>query len=211
MMEEHDMNVFDVHAIGWVATRDLFSDGVRRLLGLASRFDNAALDRLGKRWATLGASVADDQRAAGLVARILQPRRVPLSARSVAALRAFAEELAAAAPLLYSRAALRERCLSRCINFLGSVLACIVLGHYASPALPLVDSAMLSFFLLACWSLATAAQLFTSLKVVGSLASGKPREDQQTGVAERRPREHPWPGNDRRRELPGRPKDPTPR
>ncbi len=176
------MNVFDMHAIGWVATRDLFSDSFRRLLGLAPRFDDAGLDRLAARWTALGVSVTDDQRAAGLVERLTRPRRIPLSARSVAALRAFVAELAAAAPSLYSRAALRERCLSRCVNFLGSLLCCIVLGRYASPALPSVGAAMAGFFVVACWSLGTAAQLFTALRVVGSLLSAKPNEDRQAGV-----------------------------
>lgn len=204
------MNVFDVHAIGWVATRDLFVEGFRKLFGLAPRFGNVALDRLAGRWAALSASVADDQRAAGFVTRVLQPRRVPLSARSVAALRAFVEELAAGAPGLYSRAALRERCVSRCINFLGGLLLCIVLGHYASPgspAPPSIGAAMASFFVLTCWSLGTAAQLFTSLKVVGSLAPGKLPESQQTGVAH----ESSWPMNDRGHGLHRRPKDPASR
>lgn len=177
------MNVFDVHAIGWVATRDLFADVFRKLFGLASRFDNAGLDRLAARWTALGVAVADDQRAAGLVTRLMQPRRIPLSARSTAALRAFVAELGATAPSLYSRAALRERCLSRGVNFLGSLLCCVVLAHYATPALPSVSAAMAGFFVVACWSLGTAAQLFTALKVVGSFRTGEPHENRPSGVA----------------------------
>jgi hypothetical protein len=177
------MNVFSVHSIGWVATRDLCSDFFRKRLGLAPRFDSAALGRVAGRWEALSAAVSNDRHTAGLVMRLAYPRRVPLSAGSVAALRAFIEELVAAAPGLYSRAALRERCLSRCVNFLGSSLVCLMIGHSAPAGSHAAGSAIASFFVIACWSLATAAQLFNAFKVVDSLAPGKPREDRQAGAA----------------------------
>jgi len=166
------MNVFSVHSIGWVATRDLFGDVFRKRLGLAPRFDNAALGRVAGCWEALSAAVSDDRRTAGLVLRLAYPRRVPLSATSEAAFRAFLEELVAAAPALYSREALRERCLSRCANFLGSSLVCLMIGHSAPPGSHAAGAAIASFFVVACWSLATAAQLFNAFRVLESLGRG---------------------------------------
>ncbi|MCC6193845.1 MAG: hypothetical protein IT518_05185 [Burkholderiales bacterium] len=185
-LEARYMNVLDVHAIGWVATRDLAADSVCKLVGLASRFDIARLGRLAACWATLRAAVADDQYAAGFAARLMQPRRVPLSTKSVAALGAFVQELTAAAPGLYSRVALRERCLTRAVQFLGSMLCGVALAHYASPATPSIGAATISFFVAAFWSLATAAQLFIAYRIVGSLASQKAPGPQLEGDDDRR-------------------------
>ena len=178
------MNVFSVHSLGWVATRDLWDESLRKRFGLARRFYEAALGRVAGRWESLISAVSDDRRAESWVARLGHPRRLPLSARSVAALRAFVAELVAAAPGLYGRAALRERCLSRCINFLGSSLICILLGHYPSPGSSAAGAgaAIAAFFVIAGWSLATAGQLFKAFKVVDALAP-RPREDRQIGAA----------------------------
>ena len=165
------MNGFDVQAIGWIVTRDLCTEAARRFLGLTPRFERAALDELARRWDNVNAAVLGDQRAMSCAARILRPRRTPLSNSSVAAMKAFIEELVTLSPHLYGYAGLRSRCLGECVQLIASLVCCLLFGLYASPDTPMFGRASLCFFLVGCWSSAVTFQLYRACRLTDRLGA----------------------------------------
>ncbi|HEX9275415.1 MAG TPA: hypothetical protein VGA51_03320 [Casimicrobiaceae bacterium] len=163
------MNGFDVQAIGWIVTRDLCSEAARRFLGLNPRFDRAALEELARRWANVNETVLDDQRTMSLTARIMRPRRTPLSNNSVAAMKAFVQQLVTLSPGLYDYQALRSRCLGECVQLVASFVCCLLFGLYASPDAPMFGRASLCFFLVGCWFSAVTFQLYVACRLIGRL------------------------------------------
>ena len=163
------MNGFDVQAIGWIVTRDLCTELARALLGLRPRLERAALEKLASRWLSLNAAVLDDQRTRSYAAQILWPRRIRLSERSEAAMKAFIAELVAFSPRMYGYQGLRGRCFGECVQLVASFLCSVMLGHYGSTDIPTLGQASLGFFLLGCWSFAVTVQLYGACRLVGRL------------------------------------------
>jgi hypothetical protein len=130
------VNGFDVQAIGWIVTRDLCTELARSLLGLRPRLERAALDELASRWLSLNAAVLGDQRTRSYAAQMLWPRRVRLSERSEAKLKAFIAELVAFSPRMYGYQGLRGRCFEECIQLVASFLCSVMLGRYGSTDIP---------------------------------------------------------------------------
>jgi hypothetical protein len=165
------VNALDVQAIGWIVTRDLWRDAARAFTGLKPRFDRASLDALASRWVLVTAALSDDHDTTSGIARIVRPRRMPLSARSERAMQAFIRQLVAACPQLYCREALRTRCLGGLGRLIGSFVGCFILACYVAPETALVARASLGFFLVGCWSFATTFQLFVAHRLVARFAS----------------------------------------
>ena len=170
-MKGSRVNRIDVQAIGWIVTRDLCSEGARAYCGLKPRLEKATLQELGRRWLNVGAAVKDDQMTMSLVTRIMCPRRAPLSKKSEEAMKAFLGKLVACSPGLYGHQALRGRCLGGCVHVMASFLCCLMVGHYASPESPMLGWASLGFFIMGCWSLAVAYQLFVACRLIGRLGA----------------------------------------
>jgi hypothetical protein len=159
------MNAVDVNAVGWIVTRDLWVETARRALDLPPRFDDVALERLGRAWLCLDSSVRDDQQAMPAATWLLCPRHAPLSARSEQAMAVFVDELVAVCPALYAHRALANRCLGACGRLIASVLCATLAACFATPAMPMSSLASLSFFVFGCWSLATALQLSIAFRI----------------------------------------------
>ena len=170
------MNVLDVHAVGWVVTRDLRAESARRLLGCQPRLDRAALDDLGPLWARLINAVRDDQRRMDLAMRIVAPRHAVLSPKSEDALAAFVAKLVAICPRLYARDALRARSFGACGRLIASFLCAVVSAQAASPELPLMGFASLAFFVVAFWSAATTFQLRVACHLTATLHADAARQ-----------------------------------
>lgn len=159
------MNAVEVNAVGWIVTRDLWIETARRALDLPPRFDDVALERLGRAWLRLDTSVRDDQQALSTTTRLLRPRHTPLSSRSEQAMAGFVDELVAVCPALYAHRALAERCLGACGRLIASLACGLLAAWLASPAVPVSPLAALSFFVFACWSLTTAMQLAIACRI----------------------------------------------
>lgn len=177
------MNGFDVQAIGWIVTRDLCSELVRTSVGLRPKLERAALDDLASRWLRLNAAVLDDQRTRSWAAQLMWPRRVLLSEKSEAALKAFITELVAFCPGWYGHRGLRVRCFAGAVQLVASFLCGAMLAGYGSTDAPILARASLCFFLLGCWSFAITVQLYGACRLVGRLGTepAARRRDAATG------------------------------
>jgi hypothetical protein len=81
------VNGFHLQAVGWVVTRDVCWEIVRRFLGLRPRLPEAAFDELGRGWERVERSARDDlSNTHSCWMSLIAPRRVPLSSRTEAAL-----------------------------------------------------------------------------------------------------------------------------
>jgi hypothetical protein len=163
------VNGFDVHAVGWVVTRDMCGEAARTFLCLEPRLERDALEPLAALWYRVVVATREDQSALDYATRLLEPRRTPLSVRSEAAMRAFAGKLVEVCPRLYAHEALRRRCLGACGRLIASLLCFLLLAASASPAAPLLGLASVCFLLVACWSFATTSQLFAAYRLIGQL------------------------------------------
>jgi len=163
------VNGFDVHAVGWIVTRDLWCEAARVFLGLKRTLPTAGLDALGKRWQNLGGAVHDDRLAMDGWLRLMSPRRAPLSGRSEQAMEAFIGHLIAFRPQRYGYQALRSRCFDACLQLVVSGLCCWLVGQYASADHALLGEVALILFVLSCWSLMVAIQLWRMCRIVARI------------------------------------------
>jgi hypothetical protein len=153
------VNGFDVHAVGWLVTRDLSCHAACALLGLRPAIAKATLEGLWSQWRDVTRMVDEDLAAGGYGARVLQAGATPLSRHSEAAMREFFRRLVAFRSDKYAASALRGRCAAASLQMLASFLCCVVLNSYAAEN-PTFDQAALAFLLVGCWYLMTGLQLF---------------------------------------------------
>lgn len=163
------VNGFDVHAIGWIVTRDLWTEFARTFVGFRPRLERAALNDLASRWHRLNAAVLDDQRTRSWAEQLMWPRRVSLSDKSVQALKAFIAELVAFCPRMYGYRGLGSRCFAEGVQLVASFLCSAMLAGYGQASVPLLAQASLVFFVLGCWSFAVTVQLYRACRLVGRL------------------------------------------
>jgi len=177
------VNGFDVHALGWIVTRDLLIELARTFVGFRPRLERAGLDGLASRWLRLNAAVLDDQRTRSWAEQLMSPRRVSLSDKSMQALKAFVADLVAFCPRMYGYRALRGRCFAECIQLVASFLCGAVLAGYGSTDVPILARASLCFFVLGCWSFAVTVQLCVACRLVARLGTepAARRRDAATG------------------------------
>lgn len=117
------MNDRDVRALGWLVTRDLLGDVLRRAIGRYPPASPAAQEELRQCWCTLVLAVAQDRRDRALP-WVGTRSVVPLSRASESALLRLAEHLEAAYPGRYRAATLK----TRFVVALGSALTLTALG-----------------------------------------------------------------------------------
>ena len=160
------MNGFDVQAVGWLVTRDMLCHAAGALVGLKPPGTRRADDEIFRQWQRLIDAVDHDLAGQELTARILAPRRTPLSTRSEGAMRAFLERLVASYPERYGAQRLRSRCAIGAALTGASFLCCLILGHYASPDIPTLGQAALAFLLVGAWYLSTTVQLSRTYRLI---------------------------------------------
>jgi hypothetical protein len=179
------MNGFDVHAVGWVVTRDVCCEGARTCLGLKSRLSRVALEELGKHWARVANAVHDDRAAMTLGERLLLTGSGPLSRKSEARMREFLERLVTLCPERYGRQGLNLRSLLGFVRVAVGAFSFLLLGHYGSPENPTLGQAAIVALLIGCWFLATTFQLRRMhglvVHLLGEKAESPRRTEGETG------------------------------
>jgi len=158
------MNRLDMRALGWVVTRDAWSELVRVALGRGRHMPVATLRELGDRWRAVSTSPAGDQR---------RPHDLflatSLSWQREKAVLEFIETLQGSCPDLYGEHVLRQRYLNAICQAIASFALGALLACWASSDLPIIGESTLVLFAIACWSLATAVQLWRTHRLVKQL------------------------------------------
>ena len=116
------MNGFHVHAVGWVLTFNVFA---------VSQQEAHELSGL---WTALSRARAEDTARAHLVLRMLRPRSIPLSEKSLGAFADLMDRMSALRPDRFSSQALRRRRNHWALQ----VALGLLFGLFASTALPMV-------------------------------------------------------------------------
>jgi hypothetical protein len=153
------VNGFHVNAVGWVLTFNAFA---------LSRQEAHELSGL---WTALLRARAEDKARAHLLLRLLQPRSMPLSEKSVAAFADLMDRMAALHPERFSCDALRRRrnhwALQVALGFLFGFLAATVLPM----VWPAAGQVVVMLFMVGCvflvptvtlWRAASAARCFST-------------------------------------------------
>jgi hypothetical protein len=161
------MTGFDLRAVGWVVTRDIFADALRTAFGAPPRIEPDALQALGAQWCKLQDACSRDPDASSLAALLSPSTR--LSAPSADALAAFVDRLTALCPDRYGLAALRRRgrtsLAQACIGCFGGGL---LSGAAVSPDTLVGDVALVLLVMGLC-HLVSATQLWRTLRIVKRL------------------------------------------
>src|SRR5450755_1381016 len=150
------MKRLDLHALGWVVTRDTCVEIARRALGRPPGMSPAALRETGQRWRAIHAADRADARETFSIGRSFAP---PSKQHDQAVL-AFVHALQTSRPDLYSERALRKRCLGGSANIILSLTFGAILASRTSPGIPIVGGAVLALFAIASWYLVTTIQLW---------------------------------------------------
>ena len=155
------MNRLDVRALGWVVTRDACSEAVRVALGRERQISISALRALGDRWRAASVSPVAEQR--GPLDLFLV---TSLSKQREKAVLEFIETLQYSCPDLYSEQVLQRRYRTAFCQALASFALGVICAHWVSADIPIVGDSALVLFAIACWSLATAVQLWRTHRLV---------------------------------------------
>ena len=124
----------------------------------------ATLRELGDRWRAVSASPVGDQR--GPLDLFLA---TSLSRQREAAVLEFIETLQYSYPDLYSEQVLRQRYLNAFCQAIASFALGALLASWASSEVPIIGESTLVLFAIACWSLATAVQVWRTHRLVKQL------------------------------------------
>lgn len=156
------MKRLDLHALGWVVTRDTCVEIARRALGRPPRMSPAALREMGQRWRAIHAMDRADPPGASSPA---QTSTRQAKERDQAVL-AFVDGLLALRPDLYSEQALRKRCVAGCAHAVVSLALGAILASWTSSDISLIGDAVFVLFAIASWYLVTTAQLWRAYLLV---------------------------------------------
>ncbi len=198
------MNGFHVNVIGWVL---IFN---ARILGPRESEEVSGL------WGALVHAYAEDKSQTPTVLRIMQPRSIPLSEKSLGAFVTLVDRLAALHLKRFGWVALRAR---RDLWAVQSVL-CLLLGilgaRWLPTTVPVVKEAVVAFFLLGLifvvptvtlWRVASAVKLLTANRaakreVLQGQWDRSTQFDVDMATVGARDRSHPAEGREPRRRPP---------
>lgn len=163
------MSEFDLRALGWVVTRDLFCDVVRSLAGRTRRTPLAAMEGLNERWQVVQLTAA--KMPDPLLARFVSSPLVrSVSAQTRAAAAEYMIHLSAACPELYSLQAMDERCRRAGARAIAGLVGAMVFGYLAAPPDPLIADVAVVLFAMGAWHMLTLLQLRSVRKLLAHLA-----------------------------------------
>ena len=104
------MTEFDLRALGWVVTRDLFLDIARSLAGRSRHLSLEAMEGFNERWQAVQAAASRTSSGPPLSRFVSSPLVRPISAETRAAASEYPILLGATCPELYSYRVMEERC-----------------------------------------------------------------------------------------------------
>src|ERR1700687_4666746 len=159
------MKRLDVHALGWVVTRDTCVEIVRRALGRRPGMPTAALRELGARCRDIHASPIADK-AGPIDAFLVGQAATPQSKQRDKMVIAFVDSLQHFRPDLYSEQALRKRCLSGRGQVVVSLAFGAILASCTSSDIPTIGDAALVLFAIGSWYLVTTIQLWRTYLLI---------------------------------------------
>jgi hypothetical protein len=159
------MNRRDVRALGWVVTRDTFSEVIRTALGRRPKMPIAAFRQLGARWRAIRAT--DTAEGIELFDALPVERRPAEQTRvHEKAVIAFVESLQTFRPDLYAERALRNRCWNGVGQVVLSLAFGAILASWTSADTLLVSDAALILFAIASWSVVATIQLWRTHRLI---------------------------------------------
>ena len=163
------MTEFDLRALGWVVTRDLFWEVGRSLVGQTRRLPSTALEGLQERWRAVQAAAAKS--SGPFLSRVVSsplPRSMSTETRAAAA--EYLILLSTACPELYSLQAMDERCRRAGARAIAGVGGSIVFGYLAGSSDLLVADVAVVLLAMGAWHLVTLLQLRSVRKLLARLA-----------------------------------------
>src|SRR5450631_939499 len=163
------MTEFDLRALGWVLTRDLFWEVARSLAGRTRRVPLTVMKGLAERWQALQA--AAETTSDPLLTRLFSsPHSRSMSAETRAAAAEYLIFLSTSCPELYSLHVVDERCRRAGAQAIAGVGGSMVFGYLAGPAHPLTADVAVVVFVMGVWHLITFLQLRCVRKFIAQLA-----------------------------------------
>jgi hypothetical protein len=163
------MTDFDLRALGWVVTRDLFWEIARSLAGRTRLVPLTAMERLNERWQAVQTAAA--KTSDPLLTRFVSsPLLRSMSAETRAAAAEYLIVLSTACPDLYSLQVIDERCRRAGARAIAGVGGSIVFGSLADLSYPLIADAAVVLFAMGAWNLITLLQLRSVRKLLAGLA-----------------------------------------
>jgi len=125
----------------------------------------AALGELDARWRDIHAPPIADK-TGPIDSFLVGQAATPQSKQRDRAVIAFVDSLQHFRPDLYSRQALRKRCLSGCGHIIVSLAFGAILASFTSSDVPIIGDAALVLFVIASWYLVTTIQLWRTYLLV---------------------------------------------
>jgi len=186
------MNAFDVRAVAWVLTRDVFADTVRAALGASRRIRPGALTALVPQWNALeDAQRKERQSRRGSMspgARVAPGARLPTA--SANALDAVVQRMAAECPEWYGAAALWRRWRTSLLQASIGSSSALILAVGSSSESPLADVALV-MLVMSMWCLLTTLQLWRIYRLVKRLS--EPQTPHEGNALALEAKENPMP------------------
>lgn len=163
------MTAFDLHALGWVVTRDAFWEIARSLSGRTPRLPLAAMPGLTERWQRLQVVAAET--SGPLWTRLVSsPLLRPMSAETCAAAAEYLTFLCTSCPELYSLHVVGERCRRARVQAFVGLGGSLLVGSLAGPTNSLAADVAVVLLVMGAWYLTTFFQLRSVRKLVSRLA-----------------------------------------